>query len=69
MFFLKYAGRNAGLELRSQRTSTPTHFGAKIDHSVVFQALKELLSPRFDGNVGCVSVVMCEVYMLYFLIF
>ena len=46
-----FEGRNAGVELRNQRTSTPTHFGAKIDHNVVFQALKELLLPRFDGSV------------------
>ena len=50
--YLICTGRNAGIELRNQRISTPTHIGAKIDHSVVFQALKELLSPRFDGPVS-----------------
>ena len=44
-------GRNAGVELRNQRVSTPTQGGAKIDHNIVFQALKELVSPRFDGTV------------------
>jgi len=59
--YLIFAGRNAGIELRNQRTSTPTHIGAKIDHSVVFQALKELLSPRFDGPVSLfVLQYMCE---------
>ena len=60
--YLIFAGRNAGLELRNQRASTPTHFGAKIDHTVVFQALKELLSPRFDGTVSCVCVLQYVVY-------